>query len=201
MAQACAHVEVDHRATRTRPTAKGWNRRRLSEGRAVKMREVSVRAVIVGVLCLIVVLQSCGTLTVDPHSIEGKLVARIKTTCGESNGCTIRLRDVTDFDWDRVYVFNYAVTKDQIGKIIGAPFPRYVEFRRSIIFLKGGTVVYSEADPTDIEGPLNDQVVFDIAERGNYRTYSSESRFEVQRKSFSRGVYYELRLIQSPAMN
>lgn len=166
----------------------------------IAMREVSIRSVIVGALCL-VLLQSCGTPAIDPHSIEGKLVAKIKTTCGESSGCTIRLRDVTDFDWDRVCVFNYAVTKDQIEKIIGAPFPRYVEFRRSIIFLKGGKVVYSEADPTDIEGPLNDQVVFDIAERGNYRTYSSESRFELQRKSFSRGVYYELRLIQSPPTN
>jgi hypothetical protein len=159
-----------------------------------------MRSLIVGALCLII-LQSCGTPTVDPHSIEGKLVTKIKTTCGESTGCTIGLRDVTDFAWDRVYIFNYAVTKDQIEKIIGAPFPRYEEFKRSIIFLNGGKVVYSEADPTDIEGVINDQVVFDIAARGNYKAYSSESRFEVQRKSFSRGVYYELRLIQSPPMN
>jgi hypothetical protein len=155
-----------------------------------------MRSLIVGALCLIV-LQSCGTPTVDPHSIEGKLVTKIKTTCGESTGCTIRLRDVTDFDWDRVYVFNYAVTKDQIEKVIGAPFPQYEEFKRSIVFLKGGKVVNSEADPTDIESVINDQVVFDIAAQGNYRVYSSESRFEVQRKNFSRGVYYELRLIES----
>jgi len=159
-----------------------------------------MRSLIVGALCLIL-LQSCGTPTVDPHSIEGKLVTTIKTNCGESTGCMIRLRDVTDFAWDRVYVFNYAVTKDQIENIIGTPFPRYEEFKRSIIFLDGGKVVYSEADPTDIEGVINDQVVFDIAARGNYKVYSSESRFEAQRKSFSRGVYFELRLIQSPPMN
>lgn len=159
-----------------------------------------MRSLIMGALCL-VVLQSCGRPAIDPHSIEGKLVTQIKTTCGESTGCTIRLKDVTDFDWDRVYVFNHANTKDQIEKVIGAPFPRYEEFRRSIIFLKGGKVVYSEADPTDIESVINDQVVFDTAERGNYKGYSSESRFEVQRKTFSRGVYYELRLIESLPVN
>ena len=159
-----------------------------------------MRSLIVGALCL-VVLQSCGTPTIDPLSIEGKLVTTIKATCGESTGCTIRLRDVTDFDWDRVYVFNYAVTKDQIEKVIGAPFPRYEEFKRSIIFLNGGKVVYSEADPTDIEGLLNDQVVFDIAYGENYKSYSRDSRFEVQRKNFQRGVYYELKLLQSPQLN
>lgn len=159
-----------------------------------------MRSLIMGALCL-VVIQSCGTPTIDPHSIEGKLVTLIKTTCGESTGCTIRLRDVTDFDWDRVYVFNSAATKDQIEKVIGAPFPGYEEFKRSIIFLNGGKVVYSEADPTDIESVINDQVVFDLAYGNNYKAYSSESRFEAQRKNFSRGIYYELRLIQSPPMS
>jgi hypothetical protein len=159
-----------------------------------------MRSLIMGALCL-VVLQSCGTPTINPHSIEGKLVTQIKITCGESTGCTIRLRDVTDFDWDRVYVFNDAVTKEQIEKVIGAPFPRYEEFKRSIIFLNGGKVVYSEADPTDIESVINDQVVFDLTYGNNYKAYSSGSRFEVQRKNFSRGVYYQLRLIQSPPMN
>src|SRR5919106_57968 len=144
------------------------------------MREVSMRSLIMGALCL-VVLQSCGTPTIDPRSFEGKLVTQIKTTCGESTGCTIHVRDVTDFDWDRVYVFNYAVTKDQIEKVIGAPFPRYEEFKRSIIFLNGGNVVYSEADPTDIEGVINDQVVFNLGYGNNYNAYSSESRFEVRR--------------------
>ena len=158
-----------------------------------------MRSLIVGALCL-VVFQSCGTPTIDPLSIEGKLVTKIKATCGESTGCTIRLRDVTDFDWDRVYVFS-SIPKDQIEKVIGAPFPRHEEFKRSIIFLNGGKVVYSEAEPTDIESLINDQVVFDITYGDNYRSYSFDSRFEVQRKSFQRGVYYELRLIQSPQMN
>jgi len=153
-----------------------------------------MRALIVGALCLIV-LGSCGVPTVDPLSIEGKLVTKIKTTCGEFAGCTIRVKDVTDFDWDRVYVFNQGATKDQIEKVIGAPFPRYQEFKRSMIFLKGGKVVYSEAEPTDIESPINDQVAFDLT-RDNYNSYSSESRFVVERKNFSRGVYYELRLIR-----
>jgi len=155
---------------------------------------------IAGALFL-VLFKSCGDPSIDPLSIEGKLVTKINSTCGQSSNCTIGLRDVTDFDWDRAYVFRYTARKSEIEKVIGAPFPRYEEFERSIIFLNGGKVVYSEADPTDVEGLLNNQVVFDIADGDSYKSYSPESRFEVRRKNFQRGVYYELTLIQSRQMN
>jgi hypothetical protein len=164
------------------------------------MLEANMRSLIVGILFL-VIFKSCGPETIDPFSTEGKLVTRINTTCSDSNSCTIRLKDVTDFDWDRVYVFKYTARKSEIEKVIGVPFPQYEEFKRSIIFVKGGKLVHGEANPTDVEGLINNEVVFDIADGETYKSYSSESQFEVRRKNFQGGVYYELRLIQSPQMN
>ena len=162
------------------------------------MQDVKMRSLLVVILFL-VPFESCGIKTVDPHSIEGKLVTRINATCDESSNCTVRLRDVTDFAWDRVYVFNNGVRQSEIEKVIGAPFPPYEEFKRSMIFLNGGTVVYSEVEATDIERPINNQVVFDITKRGAYRSYSSESQFEVKRKQLQGDTYYyELKLIESP---
>jgi len=155
-----------------------------------------MRLLIVGIL-LLVSFQSCGTKTVDPNSIEGKLVTKIKTTCGESSGCTVRIRDVTDFAWDRVYVFKTTADQSEVEKTIGVPFPQYREFRRSIIFLKGGKLVYGEANPTDVEAPIKDQVIFDIPDTDDYRAYSPESRFEVTRKNYDGRGYYKLNLIES----
>lgn len=152
-----------------------------------------MRSLVVAAL-LLVLFSSCLTKSIDPNSFEGKLVTTINSTCGDFSNCTIRLKDVTEFDWDRVFVFNYAVTQEEIEKLVGNPFPRYQEFERSMIFLNGGKIVYSESDPTDIESLINNQVVFDTDERGNYKSYSSESRFEVKRKQFRGGVYYELTL-------
>lgn len=158
-----------------------------------------MRSLIVGIL-FPVIFESCGTKIVDPLSIEGKLVTRINTTCGDFSNCTIRLRDVTEFDWDRVYVFKYNARKAEIEEVIGAPFPIYDEFKRSMIFLNRGTVVYSEVEPTDVERLINNEVVFDIADKDVYRSYSSQSQFQVKRKNFQGGVYYELKLLQSPEM-
>jgi len=154
-----------------------------------------MRSLIVGILFL-VGLGSCLTKTVDPHSIEGKLVTRIQTTCGESSGCIVRLRDVTDFAWDRVYVFKTTARQYQIEEVIGVPFPQYEEFKRSMIFLKEGRLVHGEAEPTDVEAPINNQVIFDIPDTDSYRSYSPESQFNVTRKSRDGGSYYKLNLIE-----
>ena len=67
-----------------------------------------------------------------------------------------------------------------------------------MIFLNGERVVYSEVEPTDVERPINNQVIFDIAYRDVYRSYSSESQFEVNRKHFQGSIYYyELKLIEA----
>jgi hypothetical protein len=151
---------------------------------------------IVGIAFL-VIFGSCGTKAVDPNSIEGKLVTRIKTTCGESSGCTVRIRDVTDFAWDRVYVFKTTADQSDIEKTIGVPFPQYREFRRSMIFINGGKLVHGEANPTDAEAPIKDQVIFDIPDTASYRSYSPENRFEVTRKNYDGRGYYKLNLIES----
>ena len=71
-----------------------------------------------------------------------------------------------------------------------------------MIFLHGGKLVYGEAEPTDVEAPINNQVIFDIPDTDAYRSYSSESEFQVQRKYSQRDSYhYKLTLIQSPPLN
>ncbi|MEN3325938.1 MAG: hypothetical protein V7638_745 [Acidobacteriota bacterium] len=155
-----------------------------------------MRSLIVGIWFLIV-LGSCGTKTIDPHSIEGKLVTRIKTTCGQSGSCTVRLRDVTNFAWDRVYVFKTNARQYQIEEVIGVPFPQYEEFKRSMIFLKEGELVHGEAEPTDVEAPIDNQVIFDIPDTDSYRSYLPESQFNVTRKSYDGRGYYKLNLIEN----
>src|SRR5207253_4459453 len=146
------------------------------------------------VILALVLLESCGRKSINPNSVEGKLVARINSTCQDSSVCTIRVRDVTKFDWDKMYVFKYTATSDQMNKAVGLPLPPYEEFERKIIFVGGGKVVYSEADPTDVEKPIDQEVVFYIPDDALYKSYGRDSVFRVTKKSFSNGVYYELRL-------
>jgi hypothetical protein len=144
----------------------------------------------------LLLLQSCGSKTIDPNSVEGRLVANINKSCRSSNVCTIRVRDATNFDWDKMYVFKYTANRDEIVKVIGSPLPRYNEFKRKLIFVSGGKLAYSEEEPTDIESVINEQIVFGIPDNESYREFGSDPVFEVTKKNFSRGVYYEFKLVR-----
>src|SRR5437588_11766583 len=110
------------------------------------------------VMLLLVPLQCC-TKSIDSNSVEGKLVARINSTCQDSSVCTIRVRDVTNFDWDKMYVFKYTATSDQMNKAVGLPLPPYEEFKRKIITVSAGKDIYSEAEPTDLEKAIDQTLV------------------------------------------
>src|SRR5438270_12203361 len=147
------------------------------------------------VILALVLLESCGRKSINPNSVEGKLVARINSTCQSSSVCTIRVRDVTNFDWDKMYVFKHTATSDQMNKAVGLPLPPYKEFERKMIFVSGRKVVYSEAEPTDVEKPIDQEVIFDIPDDAQYKSYARDSLFTVTKKSFANGVYYELKLV------
>ena len=144
----------------------------------------------------LLIMQSCGSKTIDPNSVEGRLVANIKKSCRSSNVCTIRVKDATSFDWDKMYVFDYTTNRDEIAKVIGMPLPRYDEFKRKLIFVSGGKLAYSEEEPTDIESLINEQIVFETPDNESHREFGPDPLFEVNKKSFSRGVYYELKLVR-----
>jgi len=147
----------------------------------------------VAVIALLLICSGCST----NGAFEQKIVRRINSTCKGSIDCTIRIKDLTNFDWDKMYAFKYTVRADEAEKAMGVPLPEYTEFTRKIVFLKSNQIVYFEEEPTDIEGPVNGQIAFDIPDLGNYKLYTPDTAVFKARKLESRNiVYYELNQIQ-----
>ena len=76
--------------------------------------------------------------------IEQKLAAKIGEKCKPSNPCIIRAKDITDFNWDKLYAFHTNATQDDMNKVFGSTLPKYNEFSRKIIFTKEGKIIYAE---------------------------------------------------------
>lgn len=144
------------------------------------------------IVLALVLLYGCGEKGIDPNSIEGKIVEKANSICQVPDNCTIRLKDVTSFGWDKVYVFKYNASLEDIKKALGFELPAYTEFTRRIIFLKDGKIVYQEEEPTSVEGPVNGEVVFDIPDDAVYKSYNDDAAFKVKRRTFQKGTYYEL---------
>jgi hypothetical protein len=140
--------------------------------------------------CLLFVLL-CGCTS---KRIEQKIRDRIEAQCKNGGDCIIRIKDITDFGWDKMFVFDYGVSQEQIEKALGTPFPGYVEFTRRLVFLKTGKIIYSEDEPTDIEAPVNGMVSFGIDKADGYKVYTpDEAVFRAERNKFSKGIFYHLK--------
>ena len=69
----------------------------------------------------VVILVAIAVVSGCKSSVEDRLISKINQECGNQTkpGCEIALKDVTPFEWDKLYFFGAWTTPDSIAKIIG----------------------------------------------------------------------------------
>lgn len=121
------------------------------------------------------------------------IAARIDDACKSVSPCTINIKDVTDFQWDKMYAFKYHADLEQIEEALGVKFPLNNEFTRKLVFLKEGKVVYSEEAEVNVEHLEAGEVIFDMQDMEVYKMYTADAaRFKAEKKESDYGSYYLL---------
>ena len=157
------------------------------------MRTSINRWLILG-LVLALAATTCCRHENNSSRFEAKVVSQINRDCGTRTDCKIEIRKATDFDWDRMYVFE-AMEKDEIEKVLGCAFPANVDvaIEKHYAFLKSGKLVYSENVEVNHEHPIQDEVVFDRPEKPNYVTYTPDAVFSARKETREDAIsYFEL---------
>jgi hypothetical protein len=72
------------------------------------------------------------------------IAERLYSKCGDKQACRMRLKDVTDFKWDRVYVFPVGASLEEIDQALGFHYNQWKDIGEKIIFVSKGQVVYHE---------------------------------------------------------
>ena len=137
----------------------------------------------------------CNRNRVSASSIEGQVGHAIEESCPKTSDCSIRLRDVTSFDWDKMFYFDYEVRPAGREQIVGLQIDTE-EFRRQLVFVRGGRIVRNDLLPTDIEKPIENEIVFEVGEQANWITCDNEARFTAARGDTGTGiVFFQLKSI------
>jgi hypothetical protein len=97
---------------------------------------------IISTLLIIAVLSGCK------NSVKDSLVSKINQDCGSQTKptCTVVLKDVTQFKWDKLYFFGSWTTSDSIKKVIRVNYEGddvQDDYRR-MLFTYNNKVVYEE---------------------------------------------------------
>ncbi len=126
------------------------------------------------------------------NTIENKIGHWVNNNCQSNKACTVNIADLTEFDWDKMLVFEYGFTKKQVEEIIDTSLENHLEQSRKIVFLKDGEVVHHEQLPTNVEHNVDGQVIFDGLV-DNYAEYANGVSFNAQKQEGVAGTYYTLR--------
>jgi hypothetical protein len=124
--------------------------------------------------------------------IEQRIGDRVNA-CKPTEACIIKIKELTDFQWDKMYVFTSGARNEHIDRALGIKYPDLIEFTRLMVFTKDGKIVHLEKQPTDIEGAVNGQVYFEGSYIDRYSLYLSDTAlFRAERIEFKEGRYYKL---------
>jgi len=148
----------------------------------------------------IVYIFSLISLVACDQGFQGNLKDKIHQTCSSSEHCKINLGDVTDFEWDNMYVFALGTTHDTINKVIGVNYIYWEDMSASLIFTKANTISYFENYVcNDPESQTTQLINFEIPrDTVNFKSYFAVSRkeavFDVKMIEGKKNTYYLLSL-------
>lgn len=129
------------------------------------------------------------------NNFDAKIVSYLKDNCNNFP-CTIRISEITNFEWDRMYVFSKGATMEIIQEAVGQYIPEKTQFTRKIVFTKNDNVVHYEELPTIIDEIVSNQVYFDNVEDDKREIYTVENAvFEAREYSLGDRNYFQLNQI------
>jgi hypothetical protein len=145
-------------------------------------------AIVLFGVCALVALSGCSR----SRKIEKKIIALIAHSCPDRASCRIRVDQATSFNWDRLYVFKYTATEKDREQALGMKDDGYRDLERQLVFLKNGKIVFQESEPTNVEHPIKDEVVFDIPDAAAFKSYANGAEFSVTQVTGESGPHYQL---------
>jgi hypothetical protein len=149
-------------------------------------------------LTLVLFLSGCSGCGNRPGKFQAKLVHAIEKKCQPELPCTIRLKDVTDFSWDKMYAFMDSADQLTMERVLGTKAAK-VGDGTTVVFMNNGKVVLSETEPWELDKRLPNDVAFDnFPDNKYYRAYGPDAEFTVKRIEMNNGVAYDLTLIRQP---
>jgi hypothetical protein len=136
---------------------------------------------------LLLVLSCSGS-----RQFESAVVERIHKCPARSN-CRFAMTEVTRFDWDRFCAFKYTATASDRRKALGVQSRRSPDLQRQFVFMKGDRIVFSETEPTNVEHPIRDELIFEMPDAASFRCFARNASFQAIERAGSQGRYFLLR--------
>ena len=132
---------------------------REKETRHAKRKWIKILLLLVP-LCLVVLLATLSNCSDNSTTIKALARDVIEKECKDSLNCIVSIPMLTPCEWDRMYVFEYNMTDEEINQVIHQKFRRHLELTKVWLFMRGDSIVYFEEHEIDFERPTKRDLIF-----------------------------------------
>ncbi len=108
------------------------------------LKKIYLLTVILGAMCFIIC--GCKDEQIIPEiktSVEESIVEYVKENA-DNDRIFIDISELTDFDWDAMFIYSDGITRDDINKELGINYEGPLDAYKGLIFIKDNKFIYHE---------------------------------------------------------
>lgn len=98
--------------------------------------------VLVVILILLVIIFKKYISNED--KLSNKIMWYIDNNCYNSNTCILSMKEITDFEWDKMLMYQVGSSNTEISDLLGVEFKDSIDLSSGIIFIVNNKIVYEE---------------------------------------------------------
>ncbi|MBY9079731.1 hypothetical protein [Paenibacillus sp. CGMCC 1.18879] len=121
-------------------------------GGSKSIRERSLKKIFLVFLMLIVA--GCQ----KERSLSDQIIQTIDRTSNVNGVSAISLKEITDFKWDKVVIFQVGSSDEEINNALGVKYEGPTDLMSGMVFVLDDKIVHEELIPYQTEHPANLQI-------------------------------------------
>jgi|GEM_PF-3174433 len=121
-------------------------------------------------------------------NVEEKFIS----DCDNVRICRLDIKEITQFDWDTMYVFKPTVSAAEIDDILGFKYPYFQDVAFRIIFIKDNQVVYHDDYFPNFDNSLTSILKFNFEDSEYLKVSTQNAFFQIIQEKNIDGFYYHL---------
>jgi hypothetical protein len=119
-----------------------------NDWRGHAMRKYFIVFTIIAVFTILLIM-----LSLSRNSLSDRVTKYIDKNISNDNYCTLSMRDITKFKWDKMLIYQVGSSKKAISDKLGVEFQDSVDLMSGMVFVYNNKIVYKESSPYNPEKP------------------------------------------------
>lgn len=104
------------------------------------------------ILILVVTIMLLAGCQRGNINIRDRIINTINTK-SNSNTCDFSMKDITNFKWDRMVIFEVGSSNVEVSRALGIDYKDSTDLMSGIVFIYNNKIVYQERIPSNPEKP------------------------------------------------